>query len=63
MINAVASAASIMSRRKVGALIVFERAVGLEERIETGVQIDGLVTDSLLLNIFERTRLSMMAPS
>ena len=54
MINAVASAASIMSRRKVGALIVFERAVGLEERIETGVQIDGLVTDSLLLNIFEK---------
>ena len=54
MINAVASAASIMSRRKVGALIVFERAVGLEERIETGVQIDGLVTDSLPLNIFEK---------
>ena len=37
-----------------GALIVFERAVGLEERIETGVAIDGLVTDSLLLNIFEK---------
>lgn len=54
MINAVASAASIMARRKVGALIVFERAVGLEERVETGVKIDGLVTDSLLLNIFEK---------
>ena len=54
MIDAVASAASIMARRKVGALIVFERAIGLEERIETGVKIDGLVTDSLLLNIFEK---------
>ncbi|HBX75981.1 MAG: diadenylate cyclase CdaA [Acidaminococcaceae bacterium] len=54
MIEAVANAAVIMGQRKVGALIVFERAVGLEERIETGVKIDGLVTDSLLLNIFEK---------
>ena len=54
MIEAVANAAVIMGQRKVGALIVFERAVGLEERIETGIKIDGLVTDSLLLNIFEK---------
>ena len=54
MIEAVANAAVIMGQRKIGALIVFERAVGLEERIETGVKIDGLVTDSLLLNIFEK---------
>ncbi|MBQ8920465.1 MAG: diadenylate cyclase CdaA [Acidaminococcaceae bacterium] len=54
MIQAVANAAMIMSQRKIGALIVFERAVGLEERIETGVKVDGLVTDSLLLNIFEK---------
>ena len=54
MIEAVANAAVIMGQRKIGALIVFERSVGLEERIETGVKIDGLVTDSLLLNIFEK---------
>lgn len=54
MIETVANAAVIMGQRKVGALIVFERSVGLEERIETGVKIDGLVTDSLLLNIFEK---------
>ena len=54
MIEAVANAAVIMGQRKVGALIVLERTVGLEERIETGVKIDGLVTDSLLLNIFEK---------
>ena len=54
MIEAVANAAVIMGQRKVGALIVFERAVGLEERIETGIKIDGLVTDSLLVNIFEK---------
>ena len=54
MIETVANATVIMGQRKIGALIVFERAVGLEERIETGVAIDGLVTDSLLLNIFEK---------
>ena len=54
MIEAVANAAVIMGQRKVGALIVLERTVGLEERIDTGVKIDGLVTDSLLLNIFEK---------
>ena len=62
MIEAVANAVMIMGQRKIGALIVFERAVGLEERIETGVKIDGLVTDSLLLNIFEKIRLCMMVP-
>ena len=54
VIGAVTSAEVVMSQRKVGALIVFERETGLEERIETGVQIDGLVSDSLLLNIFEK---------
>lgn len=54
MLNSVANATVIMSRRKVGALMVFERNTGLEERIETGVAVDGLVSDSLLLNIFEK---------
>lgn len=54
MLNAVANATIIMSRRKEGALMVFERNIGLEERIETGVAVDGLVSDSLLLNIFEK---------
>ena len=52
MLNAVTNATEIMSRRKIGALMVFERETGLEERIETGVPIDGLISDSLLLNIF-----------
>lgn len=54
MLNAVANATVIMSRRKEGALMVFERETGLEERIETGVAVDGLISDSLLLNIFEK---------
>jgi len=54
MIGAVTDAALIMSNRKVGALIVFEREESLDERIETGVRIDGVLSDSLLLNIFEK---------
>lgn len=53
MINSVSDAAMSMSKRKMGALMVFEREVGLIERIETGVAIDALVSNSLLLNIFE----------
>ena len=54
MVNSITSAAIVMGRRKIGALIVIEREIGLEERIETGVAIDGLISDSLLLNIFEK---------
>ena len=52
MIVATVSACADMSRTKTGALIVFERATGLAERIETGVPIDGLVSSGLLQNIF-----------
>ena len=54
MVNSITSAAVVMGRRKLGALIVIEREIGLEERIETGVAIDGIISDSLLLNIFEK---------
>lgn len=52
MLEAVAEAASTMSRRKIGALIVFERETGLNDYIETGVQIDALVSTELFMNIF-----------
>ena len=51
-LDAVAHATKVMSKNKVGALMVFERATGLAERIETGVPIDGLVSSGLLQNIF-----------
>ncbi|MBQ9763166.1 MAG: diadenylate cyclase CdaA [Phascolarctobacterium sp.] len=54
MLTAVTNASTAMSRRKVGALMVFERSTGLEERIETGTAIDGLLSEALLLNIFEK---------
>ena len=52
MLDDVASATKAMSAAKVGALMVFERATGLVERIETGVPIDGLVSSGLIQNIF-----------
>jgi len=45
-------ACEVMSREKVGALIVFARDNRLEEYTKTGTAIDGQVSDQLLRNIF-----------
>ena len=45
-------ACEVMSREKVGALIVFCREQRLEEYFKTGTQIDGQVSEQLLRNIF-----------
>ena len=42
-----------LSRRKVGALIVFEQMTGLNDIIETGTYLDATITAPLLENIFE----------
>ena len=52
MLDSVAHATKIMSKNKVGALMVFERSTGLEDRIETGVAVDGIVSSGLIQNIF-----------
>ena len=45
-------ACEIMSREKIGALIVFAREQRLEEYFKTGSQIDGQVSEQLIRNIF-----------
>ncbi len=45
-------ACDIMSREKVGALIVFAREARLDDYFKTGTQINGLVTEQLIRNIF-----------
>lgn len=45
-------ACEVMSRERVGALIVFARTDRLEEYFKTGTQIDGQVSDQLIRNIF-----------
>ncbi|OLD41204.1 MAG: TIGR00159 family protein [Armatimonadetes bacterium 13_1_40CM_3_65_7] len=52
LVNDVARAARILGSRKIGALIVLERRVGLADFIETGIRIDGIATVQLLINIF-----------
>lgn len=42
-----------LSRRRVGALIVFERKTGLQDIVETGTTIDAVISAPLLENIFE----------
>ena len=45
-------ACEIMSRERVGALIVFAREQRLDEYFKTGTEIDGQVSEQLLRNIF-----------
>ena len=42
-----------LSRRKVGALICFERMTGLQDVIDTGTRLDAEISAPLLENIFE----------
>lgn len=41
-----------MAKRRIGALIVFEKDTGLKEYSETGIPIDANITSELLINIF-----------
>lgn len=52
IIEEVIEAVKDLSRDKVGALIVFERSIGLKDIIETGTMIEGRVSNSLLKTIF-----------
>ncbi|MBQ9929855.1 MAG: diadenylate cyclase CdaA [Oscillospiraceae bacterium] len=52
MIAQVVRACEVMSREKVGALIVFSRDNRLEEQLKTGTAIDAQVSDQLIRNIF-----------
>ena len=51
-IEATVSACEIMSKERVGVLLVFERSVSLEEYFKTGTLIDAKVTEQLLRNLF-----------
>ena len=45
-------AVMLLSASKTGALLVFERDMGLNDISATGVQIDGLITADFLMNVF-----------
>ena len=52
VISQAVMACETMSRERVGALIVFEREIRLEDYAKTGTIIDGQVSEQLLRNIF-----------
>ncbi len=52
VINQAVRACEIMSRERVGALIVFARDNRLEEYFKTGTMIEGRVSEQLIRNIF-----------
>ena len=51
-IREIASSCRRLSERRHGALIVIERETGLQDYIESGVEIDSLVSDDLIQTIF-----------
>ena len=53
MISEIVQTIVDLSKRRVGALIVFERMTGLEDVIETGTRLNAAISAPLLENIFE----------
>ncbi|MBN1178138.1 MAG: diadenylate cyclase CdaA [Anaerolineae bacterium] len=53
VIAAVVAASRVLARRRMGALIVFERATGLQEYAETGITLDADVSSELLIALFD----------
>lgn len=51
-IGEVIKSVNYLSRRKIGALIVFERETGLNDYVETGIQINSKISSEILTNIF-----------
>ncbi len=52
MIEAIIKSTSYMGKRRIGALISIERETGLNDYVETGIQMNAKLTSELLINIF-----------
>lgn len=52
VIDSVVHACEAMAKKKIGALMVFERSVGLGDFNDTGIYLDAIVSEELLVNIF-----------
>ncbi|MDI6879774.1 MAG: diadenylate cyclase CdaA [Desulfitobacteriaceae bacterium] len=42
----------VLSKNRIGALVVIERETGVQDYVETGIKIDGVVSSEFLVNIF-----------
>ena len=52
MIDELVRCTQVLSQNRIGALIVYEKSTGIQEFIETGIKIDGVVSTEFLVNIF-----------
>lgn len=52
VVEAIVLAVTTLSARKIGALVVIERGVGLQEHILAGVEIDAVTSYDLIVTIF-----------
>ncbi|BAT72143.1 conserved hypothetical protein [Thermosulfidibacter takaii ABI70S6] len=52
VVDSVVEACAYFASRKIGALIVFERDMGLKNYIESGIILDAVVSEELLISIF-----------
>ena len=52
LVEQLVRSAVALSRKRIGALIVLERAMGLSDSIEIGVRLDSSVNSELMLSIF-----------
>ncbi len=52
IIKEIISATTSLSRQKIGALIIFEKQIGLNDIIESGTVVNANISSGLLINIF-----------
>jgi len=52
LIQSVSKAVQYMAKRRIGALIVFEKETGLKDYIETGIPMNSDISQELLTNVF-----------
>ncbi|MCL5935008.1 MAG: diadenylate cyclase CdaA [Firmicutes bacterium] len=52
LINEIVRTVQVLTKNKMGALIILERETGINDYIETGTKLDGIVSAEFLINIF-----------
>ncbi len=52
LLDETVKAVAVLAKNKIGALLVFEREMRLNDFVETGIKVDGIVSAEFLTNIF-----------
>lgn len=52
LVGEIVRAVQVLVKNKIGALIILERETGINDHIETGTLVDGIISAEFLINIF-----------